>query len=99
MNSGYDHMTSPGINKWDLSLYKNLSIREKAQIQLRLEAFNTFHDTEWGGLNSTILFDSPGTGKNLPSQLGGRGRVSFGALNAIRANSQRILQIAAKVVF
>jgi hypothetical protein len=37
--------------------------------------------------------------KNLPSRLGGGGRLGFGALNAIHADSQRILQIAAKVVF
>lgn len=100
MDSGYDNITGPGINQWDMSLYKNVSIREKARIQLRLEAFNAFNHTEWGGVNSTILFDSAGTVKNLPSQLGGGGgRLGFGALNAIRANSQRILQIAAKVVF
>ena len=100
MDSGYDNITGPAINQWDMSLYKNVSIREKARIQLRLEAFNAFNHTEWGGVNSTILFDSAGTVKNLPSQLGGGGgRLGFGALNAIRANSQRILQIAAKVVF
>ena len=80
MDSGYDNITGPGINQWDMSLYKNVSIREKARIQLRLEAFNAFNHTEWGGLNSTILFDSAGTVKNLPSQLGGGGgRVGFGA--------------------
>ena len=100
MDSGYDNITGPGINQWDMSLYKNVSVREKARIQLRLEAFNAFNHTEWSGVNSTILFDSAGTVKNLPSQLGGGGgRLGFGALNAIRANSQRILQIAAKVVF
>jgi hypothetical protein len=82
---------------YQLFLDVYVSIREKARIQLRLEAFN---HTEWGGVNSTILFDSAGTVKNLPSQLGGGGgRLGFGPLNAIRANSQRILQIAAKVVF
>lgn len=35
MDSGYDNITSPGINQWDMSLYKNVSIREKARIQLR----------------------------------------------------------------
>jgi hypothetical protein len=79
MDSGYDNITSPGINQWDMSLYKNVSIREKARIQLRLEAFNAFNHTEWGGVTSTILFDSAGTVKNLPSQLGGGG-LGFGAL-------------------
>lgn len=99
MDSDYDNITSPGTNQWDMSLYKNVSIREKARIQLRLEAFNAFNPTEWGGVTSAILFDSAGTVKNLPSQLGGGGRLGFGALNAIHADSQRILQIAAKVVF
>lgn len=79
MDSGYDNITSPGIHQWDMSLYKNVSIREKARIQLRLEAFNAFNHTEWGGVTSTILFDSAGTVKNLPSQLGGGG-LGLGAL-------------------
>jgi hypothetical protein len=100
MDSGYDRITGPGINQWDMSLFKNVSIKERARIQLRLEAYNAFNHTQWGGINSTITFNSAGKILNLPTQFGGTGgRYGFGAENAIRANSQRILQIAAKFIF
>ena len=109
-DSGFNNIIGPGINQWDMSLFKNISIKEKARIQLRLEAYNAFNHTQWGGanlftggnggINNTIVFNTAGQIINLPSQLGGSGgRYGFGALNAIRANSQRILQIAAKVYF
>jgi Carboxypeptidase regulatory-like domain/TonB-dependent Receptor Plug Domain len=107
MDSGFDRITGPGINQWDMSLFKSVSIRERARIQLRLEAYNAFNHTEWGpsggpnvGVNNTIVFSQAGKVINLPTQLGGTGgRLGFGALNGIRPNSQRILQIAAKVYF
>jgi hypothetical protein len=100
LDSGYDRMRGPGIQQWDMSLYKNVSIKEKARIQLRLEAYNAFNHTEWGTVNSAAIFNSAGSLINLPTQLGGTGgRFGFGALNSIRANSQRILQIGAKLYF
>jgi hypothetical protein len=100
MDSGYDRITGPGINQWDMSLFKNVSIKEKARIQLRLEAYNAFNHTEWATINSTIVFNAAGKIANLPTQFGGTGgRYGFGAENGVRANSQRILQIAAKFYF
>jgi len=100
LDSGYDRLRGPGLQDWDKSLFKNISIKEKARIQLRLEAFNAFNHTEWGGLNTAITFNSAGQITNLPTQLGGTGgRFGFGALNSIRAGSQRILQIGAKLNF
>ncbi|HEY1239006.1 MAG TPA: hypothetical protein VGF16_00560, partial [Bryobacteraceae bacterium] len=62
--------------------------------------YNAFNHTQWGGINSSALFNSAGQLINLPTQFGGTGgRYGFGAENAIRANSQRILQIAAKFIF
>ncbi|HYK58490.1 MAG TPA: hypothetical protein VEV85_03585, partial [Bryobacteraceae bacterium] len=104
LDSGYDRLRGPGLENWDMSLFKNVSIKERAHIQLRLEAFNAFNHTEWGpsggsnGINSSITFNSAGKIINLPTQLGGTGgRLGFGAENAIRA--ARILQIGAKFYF
>ena len=100
LDSGYDRLRGPGLENWDMSLFKNISIKEKARIQLRLEAFNAFNHTEWGSFNSTITFNSAGKVINLPTQLGGTGgRLGFGAENSIRAGSNRILQIGAKLYF
>ena len=100
-DSGYDRLRGPGLQNWDMSLFKNIRIKEdKARIQLRLEAYNAFNHTEWGSVASAITFNSTGQIINLPTQLGGTGgRFGFGSLNTIRANSQRILQVAAKFYF
>ena len=100
LDSGYDRLRGPGLENWDMSLFKNVSIKERAHIQLRLEAFNAFNHTEWGSFANTITFNSAGKIINLPTQLGGTGgRLGFGTLNSIRAGSQRILQIGAKFYF
>jgi hypothetical protein len=80
------------LDNWDMSLFKNLSIKERFRAQLRLEAFNAFNQTEWGTFNTAIQFNKAGKVINLPTQLGGTGgRFGFGRENSIRANSQRIL--------
>jgi hypothetical protein len=101
LDSGYNRLRGPGLQNWDMSLFKNIRIKEdKAKIQLRLEAYNAFNHTEWGTVASSITFNSTGQIINLPTQLGGTGgRFGFGSLNGIRANSQRILQVAVKASF
>jgi hypothetical protein len=100
MDSGYNRLRGPGLQQWDMSLFKNISIRERARIQLRLEAYNAFNHAEWGSVNAAAIFNTAGKIINLPNQLGGTGgRLGFGAENSIRANSQRIVQIAAKITF
>jgi len=101
LDSGYDRLRGPGLENWDMSLFKNVSFKEgRARIQLRLEAYNAFNHTEWGSFNNSITFNAAGQISNLPTQLGGTGgRLGFGALNSIRANSQRILQVGAKFYF
>jgi hypothetical protein len=96
LDSGYDRLRGPGLQNWDMSLFKNISIKEKAHIQLRLEAYNAFNHAEWGTVNTAITFNSTGQIINLPSATN---RFGFGALNGIRANSQRILQVAVKASF
>ena len=80
----------------DLSLAKNFNLTERVHFQLRAEAYNAFNHTEWGTVNTAITFNSTGQIINLPSSAN---RFGFGALNGIRANSQRILQVAIKASF
>jgi hypothetical protein len=101
-DSGINRLRGPGLHNWDMSLFKKIPLgKEEARfIQLRLEAYNAFNLAEWSTFNTTIQFNSAGQIVNLPTASGGSGgRFGFGALNAIRANSQRILQIAAKIYF
>jgi hypothetical protein len=101
LDSGYDRLRGPGLQNWDMSLFKNILLKEgRAHLELRLEAYNAFNHAEFGSFNSTITFNAAGQVANLPTQLGGTGgRLGFGALNSIRAGSQRILQVGAKIYF
>lgn len=76
-SSGRNTLRAPGINSWDLSLFKNFPITERINLQLRLESFNAFNHTQWG----TPSFDASSThfgqitGTNVPgriNQLGGK---------------------------
>ena len=110
IDSGWDRLRGPGYNNWDVSVFKKIQFTnsESRYIQLRAEFFNLPNHTEWGsttaqtlGYASTATINAA-TGQitNLPSALGGTGgRFGFGALNALRGNSQRIIQIAAKLYF
>ena len=101
LDSGYDRLRGPGINEWDMNLFKNIQPNKKwPRRQLRLEAYDAFNHSEWASFNGNVVFNTAGQVMNPPTQLGGTGgRLGFGALNSLRANSQRILQIAAKVYF
>lgn len=89
----------PGINNWDVSLFKNVNFTERSYLQLRFEMFNAFNHTQFSDFNRTIQFN-PTTGAitNLPTSLGGGGgRYGFGAINTAR--DPRLIQLAAKFYF
>jgi hypothetical protein len=99
MDSGVNTLRGPGLNQWDISIFKKIQYREDARqyIQLRLEAYNAFNHTQWGTFNSAAQFN-PNTGA-LVNAAGPGNRDGFGALTAVRGNSQRIIQLAAKIYF
>lgn len=47
--SGRGILRLPGINNWDTGLFKNFKITEQVAFQFRLESFNAFNHTQWGG--------------------------------------------------
>ena len=49
MDSPLDFMTGPGVDQWDMNVFKNIQVGEKGpRIQLRLEAYNAFNHTAVG---------------------------------------------------
>jgi carboxypeptidase family protein/TonB-dependent receptor-like protein len=48
-DSGRNILRAPGINNFDLSLFKNFAITERLRFQFRLESFNAFNHTQFGG--------------------------------------------------
>jgi hypothetical protein len=104
MDSAIRPLRGPGVNNWDLSLFKKFAIGEERRfLQLRLEMFNAFNHTQWNLVNSAAQFDATGKIINLPTALGGGGgRFGFGALGGPTGTGLRTprnIQIAAKFVF
>jgi Carboxypeptidase regulatory-like domain len=48
-NSGRNILRAPGLNNFDLSFFKNFAITERLRFQFRLESFNAFNHTQFGG--------------------------------------------------
>jgi hypothetical protein len=102
MDSGKNGIYGPGINNWDISIFKKFQYwkdRQERYLQIRWEMYNAFNHTQWSDFNRSATIDAT-TGKvvNLSTDRGGTGgRFGFGALNRNRA--ARAMQLAAKIYF
>jgi hypothetical protein len=76
----------PGYQIWDMSLFKNINFGERAGLQLRLEAFNTFNHGSPSSINTSI--NDPSLGLISPN---------FGAVNGW--HMERQVQLGAKIKF
>jgi hypothetical protein len=47
-NSGRNILTGPGLQNWNASLIKNVSLRESLSLQFRTEVFNAFNHPNFG---------------------------------------------------
>ena len=57
-NAGASTLRGPGVNNWDISLYRTIRVRERFTTQLRLETYNSFNHPQWRTLNTTARFDA-----------------------------------------
>jgi hypothetical protein len=60
-NVGKGILRGPGVNNWDLSLYKRIRLMERLSAQLRLESYNTFNHTQFSAVDSSLRFDAKGS--------------------------------------
>jgi hypothetical protein len=60
-NLGVNTLRYPGVNNWDLSIYKQVKLYERITAQLRLESYNTLNHTQFSGLSTSARFDAAGT--------------------------------------
>jgi Carboxypeptidase regulatory-like domain len=86
---GRNSMRGPGVNKWDLALYKNFTLREGVKLQFRSEVFNAFNHPVFTTFVTTI--DTNTTRVN-PTATN-----NFGKVTATR--DTRVLQFALKLSF
>jgi hypothetical protein len=84
-NLGFDAITGPGRQNWDLSLLKNFALTEKFKLEFRAEAFNIWNHPQFEG-NSNL----GGISNNL-------GASNFGAITS--AYDPRELQLGLKLKF
>lgn len=77
----------PGINNWDMSLFKNFPIGERFRAQLRMEGYNVWNHTQFTSVNTSATFSAAGAQTNG----------TFGQYTA--AANPRQLQLALRISF
>lgn len=65
-NSAKDPIRGPGVNNWDISLFKNfpLGSNESRRLQLRWETYNTFNHAQFNDVDRSARFDAQGNQVN-----------------------------------
>ncbi len=66
--SGRSILRAPGINNWDLGLFKNFRFTENLNLQFRFESFNAWNHTQWGTPNRDV--NSPQFGQVTGARAG-----------------------------
>ncbi len=96
-NSGRNNVRGPGINNFDLSLFKDFSLphikglggTESPKLQFRTEFFNAFNHTQFAGINTTFV--------PVDNVAGSLSSSPFGAVSGAR--DPREIQFALKLLF
>lgn len=64
-NAPKDVFRGPGLNNWDMSLFKNMVFIEgHLRAQLRVETYNTFNHTQFNTVNTSATFNAAGVQTN-----------------------------------
>jgi len=53
-NAGRSIVTGPGLQRWDVSLFKNVQFHESMRLQIRGEAFNVFNHANPFNVNTSL---------------------------------------------
>jgi len=77
----------PGVNNWNTSVFKRFKPRERFDVQLRAEAYNTFNHTQFSGIDTTIQYNAAGQNTRLTSG------------NVTSARDARVMQFAVRLGF
>jgi hypothetical protein len=97
--SGRNFLYRAPINSVDLSLSKRVRIKEKAEFEIRLDAFNALNHTQFDAVNTTLNVTSltNSTPTNLASESTRSLWTGFGAITSVRP--PRNLQLSARFQF
>jgi len=86
-NAAKTLIRGPGINNWDIAIFKSFPIKEQVRLQFRGEMYNAFNHTQFSGLDTAARFDAQGRQVNA----------RFGEFTAAR--NPRIVQLALRFYF
>ena len=53
-------LRGPGINQWDISLFKNTRVGGRVNVQFRLETFNTFNHVQFNTISTGLSVPNAG---------------------------------------
>jgi hypothetical protein len=67
-NAATTLVRGPGINNWDIGVFKTFHLGERVRAQFRAESYNTFNHTQFSTFDTTARFDA--NGKQVNAQLG-----------------------------
>jgi Carboxypeptidase regulatory-like domain/TonB-dependent Receptor Plug Domain len=80
-------LRGPGINNFDIAVFKNIPIKERFKFQFRAELYNALNHTQFSAFDSTARFDASG------NQINGQ----FGQYTAAR--DPRLVQLSIRLQF
>jgi len=87
-NIGSGIVRGPGINNWDVTLFKNFPLKSDVRsVQFRWEFYNLANHTQFSGMNTTATFNAAGQQTN--SSLG----------QATAARPARVMQVSLRFRF
>jgi hypothetical protein len=91
-NEKRNQFYGPGFSDVDFSIFKNTPITERVNTQFRVEMFNLFNHTNFGGLASNKL--SSGSFGRITDTIG-----DFNGATGIGAGEPFNVQLALKIIF
>ncbi len=87
-NMGRNSLRGPGVNKWDMSLFKNFRVTEQVKLQFRSEFFNVFNHPSFSTIGTSLTTTTAGVNPALNN---------FAVVTGTR--DARVLQFALKLSF
>jgi hypothetical protein len=101
MESGRNYLVGPGVNEWKMAIHRNFRMRERVNLQFRLEAVqNAFNHTQFRHQrhqNFAAINNPTITNPAYNPTTGALNKSGFGTVSGVR--SPRVLQIVAKFRF
>jgi len=95
-NSGRNIVRTPGINNFDVTVAKNIPLRERYQVQLRADMLNAANHPQYtlGNINSIRLRNTSGNANMFIP-----GNPLFGKWDQVFSSNPRIVQLTVKFSF